>query len=153
MLFGCENCLIWSYVCFIRALRRFQQSFSHIATVSGCGRELKAHCLECSLTEIFDMIFHPVTLYLADQFWFPALLSWCRAQNERAANTFLTSLVWLSRGSNPQPPGHKAKALPTEPLCRYLELCSMYLKIHIRVGIRIMFFFLISPCKHIVGTH
>ena len=30
-------------VCFIRALRRFQQSFSHIAMVSRCGRELNAH--------------------------------------------------------------------------------------------------------------
>ena len=30
------------FVCFIRALRRFQQSFSHIATVSGCGKELNA---------------------------------------------------------------------------------------------------------------
>ena len=29
-------------VCFIRVLNRFQQSFSHILTVSGCGRELNA---------------------------------------------------------------------------------------------------------------
>ena len=33
---SCIVCLIWAY-------RRFQQSFSHIATVSGCGRELNAH--------------------------------------------------------------------------------------------------------------
>ena len=30
-------------ICFIRASCRFQQSFSHTATVSGCGRELNAH--------------------------------------------------------------------------------------------------------------
>ena len=29
----------WLFVCFIWALSRFQQSFSHNATVSGCGRE------------------------------------------------------------------------------------------------------------------
>ena len=33
----------FSKVCFIRALHCFQQSFSHIAMVSGCGRELNAH--------------------------------------------------------------------------------------------------------------
>ena len=38
------NCYLGkSNSCFIRALRRFQQSFSHIATVSGCGRELNVH--------------------------------------------------------------------------------------------------------------
>ena len=31
------------FVCFIWVLRHFQQSFSHIVTVSGCGRELIAH--------------------------------------------------------------------------------------------------------------
>ena len=31
------------FVCFVRALRRFQQSFSQIATVSSCDRELNAH--------------------------------------------------------------------------------------------------------------
>ena len=31
------------FVCFIRALHRFQQSFSHITTVSECGRELNVH--------------------------------------------------------------------------------------------------------------
>ena len=31
---------------------RFQQSFSHIATESGCGRALNAHFLEYYLTEI-----------------------------------------------------------------------------------------------------
>ena len=31
------------FVCFIWALPHFQQSFSHIAMVSGCGRELNAH--------------------------------------------------------------------------------------------------------------
>ena len=36
----CMNCL---FVYFIRSLRRFQQSFSNIATVSGCGRELNSH--------------------------------------------------------------------------------------------------------------
>ena len=30
-------------LCFIRALCRFQQSFSHIATLSGCGRGHNAH--------------------------------------------------------------------------------------------------------------
>ena len=29
--------------CIIQDLRPFQQSFSHIAMVSGCGRELNAH--------------------------------------------------------------------------------------------------------------
>ena len=28
---------------FVRVLRRFQQIFSHITTVSGCDRELNAH--------------------------------------------------------------------------------------------------------------
>ena len=31
------------FVHFIQALCRFQQSFSHIMKVSGCGRELNAH--------------------------------------------------------------------------------------------------------------
>ena len=31
------------FVCFIQALLHFEQSFSHIATVYGCGRELNAH--------------------------------------------------------------------------------------------------------------
>ena len=37
-----STCLFVCFV-FIRALSRFQQYFSHIATVSGCGRELNAH--------------------------------------------------------------------------------------------------------------
>ena len=37
------NVSIHLFVWFIRAVRRFQQSFSHIATVSGRGRELNAH--------------------------------------------------------------------------------------------------------------
>ena len=31
------------FIIFIQTERRFQQSFNHIATVSGCGRELNAH--------------------------------------------------------------------------------------------------------------
>ena len=30
-------------VCVVRVYRRFQQSFSHIKTVSGCNRELNAN--------------------------------------------------------------------------------------------------------------
>ena len=51
------------FVCFICTCIscQFQQSFSHIVAVSGCCRELNAHFLECSLTEIScstcDMIF------------------------------------------------------------------------------------------------
>ena len=46
-----------------------------------------------------------------------ALLSKCWALSERAASTIFTSLVWLSWGSNPQPPDHKVDTLPIEPLC------------------------------------
>ena len=42
------------FVCFIRALRHFQQSFSHIARVSGCGRELNAHIWRAALLK-----YHP----------------------------------------------------------------------------------------------
>ena len=35
---------------------------------------------------------------------------------------FLKSLAWLGRGSNLQPPGHKADALPTELLCWSIHL-------------------------------
>ena len=42
-----SNCLVFfeeKFVClFVQVLRRFQQFFSHIATVSGCDRELNAH--------------------------------------------------------------------------------------------------------------
>ena len=31
------------FCCFIQALHHFQQSFSHIVTMSGCGRKLNAH--------------------------------------------------------------------------------------------------------------
>ena len=59
--------LLW-FCLFDLGLTSLSTFFSHIATVSGCGRELNAHFLECCLTEIsrprhFDMIFHPVTLY------------------------------------------------------------------------------------------
>ena len=40
------------------------------------------------------------------------------AKRKSLKELFWKSLVWLVRGSNPQPPGHKADFLPTEPLCR-----------------------------------
>ena len=43
--------LLFFFFCFvcIRALRRFQQSFSHIATVSGCDQKLNAHFKSAAL--------------------------------------------------------------------------------------------------------
>ena len=41
-IYGDVN-LILPFVCFIRGFHRFQQPFSHIAMVSGFGRELNAH--------------------------------------------------------------------------------------------------------------
>ena len=38
-----RRCKHLCYLLFDLGLRRFQQSFSHITTVSGCGRELNAH--------------------------------------------------------------------------------------------------------------
>ena len=74
-------------------LKSLSTSFSLILTVSGC-----------------------VTLYWhwADQFS-PYFLNAERKAKEQL-EPFLKSLVWPSRGSNPQPPSHKADALP-EPLC------------------------------------
>ena len=94
-------------VCFIRALLRFQQSFSHIATSSWCDREHKAHFRvppHWNITpKILDMIFHPVILHWhwAHQFWFLALFSYCWVPSERAASTIFKSLVWLGRKANP----------------------------------------------------
>ena len=95
--------------------------------------------LECCLTEIshhrhFDMIFHPDTLYWhwADQFYF--LIAECQAKVQLVP--FLKSLVWPGQGLNPQPPGHKADALP-------LSHCADVF----------FFFFLNIPTSTVRGIH
>ena len=70
----------------------FQQSFSHIATMSGWGRELLSFRVlpHWNITPVtYDMIIHPVTLcwQRADQFWFLALFLSCWMLSERAAST------------------------------------------------------------------
>ena len=42
----------------------------------------------------------------------------------------LKYLVWLGLGSNPQPPGQKASALHTEPLCRWYHYENTPIQIH-----------------------
>ena len=78
--------------------------------------------------QMHDMIFNPVqALYWhrTDQFWPLTPSSTSLMLNAKRKNTyyhfFLKSLVWLAQGSNPQPPGHKADSLPTEPLRRSIK--------------------------------
>ena len=49
------------FVCFIRALRCFQQSFCHIGTVSGCGRELNAHLIVLGFNDTSTLVGHFVS--------------------------------------------------------------------------------------------
>ena len=56
------------------------------------------------ISQTLDIIFQQVKLYWADQFWFQSLLN-AKLQEKEQVIPFLISLVWLSQGSNQQPPG------------------------------------------------
>ena len=121
---------VCSFVCLFFGLNVASTIFQSYRDGVWMWQGAQCSLLECCLTEIsrprhFDMIFYPVKLHVywhwADQFRFLALLSYnVERQAKEQLVPFLKSLVWLGRRSNPQPPGHEADALPTEPLCRYL---------------------------------
>ena len=82
--------------------------------------------LVCCLTEISclrHMTWYSTQSHYTDteltssDSWLYFLNAECQAKEQLVP--FLKSLVWLGWGSNPQPPGRKADALPTEPLCRF----------------------------------
>ena len=111
---------ICGFVCFNWGFRHFQQSFSHNARGVWMRQGAQCSLLERCLIEISCpryMTWYSSHIILTPGWAFLALLSKCWAPSERTAGTILKYLVWLSRGSNPQPTGHKSEAVPTEPLC------------------------------------
>ena len=58
-------------ICFIQILRQFQQYFSHIARVSGCGRERSVHFESAASQEIL----HPRHIYSTQSHYYDTGLS------------------------------------------------------------------------------
>ena len=117
---GPAQARVWQYdlIPSDRFQRRFQQSFSYIATVSGCDRQLNAHFKSAaSLTYHTSDTWRDIppshNILTLDR---PVPLSQCRAQTEEQLIPCLKPLVWLGRGSNRHHPGHKPDALVTETL-------------------------------------
>ena len=88
-------------------------SFSHITMVSGCGRELNAQFSPDTLTWYSTQSHYTDTELTSSSSTFLML-----SQAKEQLVPFLKSSVLPDRGSNPQPPGHKAPSSTTEPLCR-----------------------------------
>ena len=92
-------------------LFRLHVAFNNLSNISrlltGCDRELNAHWKSAaSLTYHTSDTWRDMppnhVILTPDR---PIPLSQCRAQTKEQLIPFWKSLVWLGRGSNPQPPG------------------------------------------------
>ena len=104
------------FVCLFVCLIDFQQSFSHIATISGCGRELIAHFHSAASLKYHApdaLTWYSISHIILTLSWTAlALLSWCWAPSERAASTFFLSF-WYD------PTGDRTRNLPVTKRMRY----------------------------------